>query len=80
MVLAAALAGSVAPITSRYFAMAFSPSSTCTTTGPDTMKSTSSPKNGRALVHRVELLRLLARDAHALLRDDAQARLLDHAR
>src|SRR5690242_21654216 len=30
-----ALAGSVAPITSRFLATAFSPSSTCTTTGPE---------------------------------------------
>src|SRR6185436_544193 len=45
----AALDGSVAPITSRYFSTAPSPSSTCTTTGPEVMKSTSSPKNGRAL-------------------------------
>ena len=29
-------------------------------------------------MHRVERLRLLAGDPHALLRDDAQARLLDH--
>src|SRR5262249_17788297 len=29
-------------------------------------------------VHRVDRLRLLAGDAHALLRNDAQARLLDH--
>ena len=45
----AAFAGSVAPMTSRYLAIAFSPSSTCTTTGPEIMKSTSSPKNGRSL-------------------------------
>ncbi len=44
-----AFAGSVAPMTSRFFAMALSPSSTCTTTGPDVMKSTSERKNGRAL-------------------------------
>jgi hypothetical protein len=49
MVSAAALAGSVAPMMSRYFAIALSPSSTCTTTGPEIMKSTSSPKNGRSL-------------------------------
>src|SRR3954452_6497009 len=35
-----ALAGSVAPITSRFLATAFSPSSTCTTTGPEIMKLT----------------------------------------
>src|SRR6476661_8778013 len=45
----AAFDGSVAPITSRYLSTAPSPSSTCTTTGPEVMKSTSSPKNGRAL-------------------------------
>src|SRR3954467_7985763 len=45
----AALDGSVAPITSRYFKIAPSPSSTWTTTGPEIMKSTSSPKKGRAL-------------------------------
>src|SRR5262249_38736803 len=44
----AAFAGSVAPMISRYFAMAFSPASTCTTTGPDVMNSTSSRKNGRS--------------------------------
>src|SRR3546814_10868923 len=49
MVPSAALAGLVAPITSRYLAMAFSPSSTCTTTGPEIMKSTRSLKKGRAL-------------------------------
>src|SRR5438132_13628521 len=49
MVPSAAFDGSVAPITSRYLAIAPSPSSTCTTTGPEVMKSTSSPKNGRAL-------------------------------
>src|SRR6266566_4645021 len=45
---AAAFAGSVAPMISRYLAMAFSPSSTCTTTGPEIMNSTSSRKNGRS--------------------------------
>ena len=45
----AALAGLVAPITSRYRATASSPSSTCTTTGAEVMNSTSSPKNGRSL-------------------------------
>ena len=49
MVPSAALAGLVAPITSRFLAIAFSPSSTCTTVGPDDMNSTSSPKNGRSL-------------------------------
>ena len=39
----AAFAGSVAPITSRYLAIAPSPSRTCNTIGPDVMKSTSSP-------------------------------------
>ena len=38
----AALAGFVAPITSRFLATAPSPSSTCTTTGPLVMNSTSS--------------------------------------
>ncbi|KZC98848.1 hypothetical protein AUP43_14655 [Oceanibaculum pacificum] len=45
----AALAGLVAPITSRFLATAFSPSNTWTTTGPEIMKLTSSPKNGRSL-------------------------------
>src|SRR4029079_4708930 len=49
IVFGAALAGSVAPMMSRYLAMAFSPSSTWTTTGPEIMNATSSPKNGRAL-------------------------------
>lgn len=44
----AACAGSVAPMTSRYFWIAFSASSTITTTGLRVMNSTSSPKNGRA--------------------------------
>ena len=38
----AAFLGSVAPIRSRFFWMASSPSSTCTNTGPETMKSTRS--------------------------------------
>src|ERR1700730_5603097 len=46
---AGALDGSVAPMTSRYFAMAPSPCRTCTTTGAEIMNSTNSPKNGRAL-------------------------------
>ena len=49
MVPAAALAGLVAPMTSRFLAMASSPSSTCTTTGPEVMKVQRSLKNGRAL-------------------------------
>ena len=40
--------GSVAPITSRFFAIAFSPSSTWTTTGPSVMNLTRSAKNGRS--------------------------------
>src|SRR6516164_7300472 len=47
MVPGVALAGSVAPMMSRYAATALSPSSTCTTTGPEVMNATSSPKNGR---------------------------------
>ena len=43
----AALAGLVAPMTSRYFFTALLPSSTCTTMGPDTMNFTRSLKNGR---------------------------------
>ena len=43
------VAGAVAPITSRYLAIAPSPCSTCTTTGPEVKNSTSSPKNGLAL-------------------------------
>src|SRR4029453_2753277 len=42
MVPGAALAGLVAPITSRYLATAFSPSSACTTTGPEVMNLTRS--------------------------------------
>ena len=45
---AAAFSGLVAPITSRYLAIALSPSSTCTTTGAAVIISTSSPKNGRS--------------------------------
>ena len=40
MVPSAALAGSVAPMISRYLAIAFSPSSTWTTTGAEVMKLT----------------------------------------
>src|SRR5208282_2332833 len=70
----AAFAGSVAPSTSRYFLIASSASSTCTTTGPAVMVSTSLPKNGRSCI---KSLRLLARHPDALLRDDAQSRLFD---
>src|SRR5579872_4910770 len=49
MLPSAAFEGSVAPITSRYLRTALSPSRTWTTTGPEIMKSTNSPKNGRAL-------------------------------
>ncbi len=45
---AAALAGLVAPITSRFLATASSPSRTWTTTGPLVMNSTSEAKNGRS--------------------------------
>jgi len=45
----AAFAGLVAPMTSRFFAMAFSPSSTISTTGPEVMNDTRSLKKGRAL-------------------------------
>ena len=45
---ASALAGFVAPMMSRYFLMAPSPSRTCTTTGPAVIVSTSSPKKGRS--------------------------------
>ena len=45
----AAFFGSVAPIASRFRATALSPSSTCTTTGPEIMNSTSPRKNGRSL-------------------------------
>ncbi len=41
--------GSVAPISSRFFRMAFSPSRTWTTTGPEIMKDTRSLKKGRSL-------------------------------
>ena len=44
-----AFAGLVAPMMSRLRCTALSPSSTCTTTGPEIMKLTRSPKNGRSL-------------------------------
>jgi hypothetical protein len=44
-----ALAGSVAPISSRFFLMALSPWSTSTTQGPDDMNVQRLSKNGRAL-------------------------------
>jgi hypothetical protein len=42
------------------------------------MKPTSSPKNGRSLVHAVEGFGLFLAHADAALGDDAQARPLDH--
>ena len=45
----AALAGSVAPITSRYFATAFSPRAPARRPGPELMNSTRVLKNGRSL-------------------------------
>ena len=44
----AALAGFVAPMISRFRVIALSPSSTCTTTGPDVMNVTRSRKNPRS--------------------------------
>src|SRR5690606_2434980 len=44
----AASFGFVAPISSRFFWIAFSPSSTCTITGPEVMYLTRSLKNGRS--------------------------------
>ena len=44
----AAFAGSVAPMSSRRWAMAFSLSSTRVMQGPEDMKSQRLPKNGRA--------------------------------
>ena len=74
---AAALAGLVAPMISRFLAMAPSPSSTWTTTGPEVMKVQRSLKNGPRLVDAVELLGLRAAHPDALLGDDAQARFLE---
>src|SRR5690606_14627165 len=48
MVPAAASFGLVAPIRSRFFSTAPSPSSTWIITGPEIMNSTSAPKNGRS--------------------------------
>jgi hypothetical protein len=48
MVPGAASLGLVAPISSRFFAIAFSPSSTWIITGPEIMNSTSALKNGRS--------------------------------
>ena len=45
----AASSGFVAPITWRAALTASWPSSTAATSGPEVMKSTSSPKNGRSL-------------------------------
>ena len=45
----AACSGLVAPITWRAASTAESPSSTIATSGPEVMKSTSSPKNGLPL-------------------------------
>ena len=42
-------AGFVAPISSRFLAIAPSPSSTCTTTGPDVMNSIRAGKKGLCL-------------------------------
>ena len=49
MVPLSAFFGSVAPIRSRFFAIASSPSSTWIITGPEIMNSTRSLKNGRLL-------------------------------
>ena len=77
MVPAAALAGLVAPMISRFLAMAFSPSSTCTTTGPEVMNLHQVVEERPRLVHAVELLGLLAAHPDALLGDDPQALLLE---
>ena len=77
MVPAAALAGSVAPMTSRFLATAFSPSSTCTTTGSGGHEPDQRAVERALLVDGVEGLGLLLREVEPLLRDDAQARLLE---
>ena len=55
----AALAGLVAPITSRHFSMAFSRSSANTTTGPSVMNLTKPGKKAAFLMNRVERFRFL---------------------
>jgi hypothetical protein len=44
----AASLGLVAPMTSRFFAIAFSPRRTTATIGPEDMNSVNAPKNGRS--------------------------------
>ena len=73
----AALAGSVAPITSRHFWIASGASSTITTAGPDDMKSVSPPKNGLLAVHRVEALGFLLRQVHQPHRANPESGLFD---
>ncbi len=73
----AALAGLVAPMISRFFATAFSPSRTCTTMGPEVMNATRSLKNGRSLCTEYNMCCVGLAPAHALLRDDAKPALLE---
>ncbi len=64
-------------MTSRFFATAPSPSSTCTITGPEVMYATRSLKNGALAVDAVERLGLGLRQLHHAGRDDAQAGLFE---
>ena len=72
-----ASSGLVAPITWRAALMASSPSSTSATIGPEVMKVTSSPKNGRSVVLGVVLLGQVLGHGHVLGRDDLQALALE---
>ncbi len=78
MVPASALAGLVAPMTSRLRATAFSPSSTCTTTGPRDHEAR--PGRCRTAARRARRRRPRpgpAGQVDALLGDDAQAGFLE---
>jgi hypothetical protein len=68
-----AFLGSVAPIRSRFFRMALSPSSAWIITGPEIMKVDQVLEEGTFLVHGVELLGFLARQVHHAGGHDLQA-------
>ena len=77
MVPAAAFAGLVAPMISRFLAIAFSPSSTISTTGPEVMKLHQVLEEGPRLVDGVEALGLALRQVLQPDRDGLEALLLE---
>ena len=79
MVPSAALDGSVAPITSRYLAIGALAFQHLHHDRARDHEIDELAEERARLVHGIEGLGLAARHADALLRDDAKARLLDHA-